>query len=174
MAEIASVAAVILALIMAYAAFTKLTDHQTTTESFRQLGLPQPNLVAWAVPTAELALAVALLAVPGWGGVGSFVLLVGFTTYLGLLVRSGVEVSCGCFGSTSSEPVSVAEIGRNLTLLGLAGLAASQTTLVRPSLSAVIVVTSGCLIALTLAQLVALHNQVGSLFRLELAGEGQA
>ncbi len=171
MTEVSSVAAVALALVMLYAAQSKLRTHQTTTRSFRQLGLPQPSFVAWLVPLAEIAIAVALMFFPGWGGVAAFVMLVGFTTFLVSILRSDAQLSCGCFGSTSNEPVSIVEIGRNLILLGLAAASTSIEHLTWPSLAAIMVVSLAGVIGLTVVQLVFLRSQIGSLFRIELAGE---
>ncbi len=158
---------------MLYAAQSKLRSHEATSRDFRQLGLPQPALVAWLVPLAELAIAIALILTPGWGGFAAFIMLLGFTTFLVSILRSGVQVSCACFGSTNNEPVSIAEIGRNLILLGLAGASALIEQLVKPTLASVMVVSVAVLIGLTLTQLVSLRSTVGPLFRIELAGEAE-
>lgn len=171
MAEVSSVAAVVLSLIMVFAAQSKLRSHAATSQGFRHLGLPQPSLVAWLVPLAELAIAIALILTPGWGGVGAFVMLIGFTTFLVSVVRSGAQVSCGCFGSTNNEPISATEIGRNLILLVLAGTSASIERLTQPTLASLMVVSVATLIGLTLVQLVSLRSTIGPLFRIELAGE---
>ncbi len=173
MTEVSSVAAVALSLVMLYAAQSKLRTHQTTAHSFRQLGLPQPSLVAWLVPLAEILIAAALILLPGWGGVAAFVMLVGFTTFLIGILRSGATVSCGCFGSSNDEPVSLSDIGRNLILLGFAGASAFIEQLTRPTLAAVMVVSIAGLIGMMVVQLVSLRSQIGSLFRIELAGEAE-
>ena len=171
MTEVSSVAAVILAIVMLYAAQSKLRAHEATSRDFQQLGLPQPAVVAWLVPLAEIAIAVALVATPGWGGVAAFIMLIGFTTFLVSILRSGAQVSCACFGSTNNEPVSVVEVGRNLILLTLAAASASIERLVQPTLASVMVVSIAALIGLTLVQLISLRTVIGPLFHIELAGE---
>lgn len=171
MAELASVASLILAVVMAHAGQSKLRSHAQTTESFDQLGLPQPSVLAWIVPAAELVIALALVLWSGWGGVAAFVLLAAFTAFLLSILRSGRVVSCGCFGSTSTEPISSSEIGRNGVLLGLAALASTTSSLTTPDLPAVVTVTVAGLSAMTVVQLFSLRSQIGSLFRIELAGE---
>lgn len=46
---------------------------------------------------------------------------------VGIVIHRGVRARCACFGATSSEPIGLTHLIRNLTLLGLllAGLAAS-------------------------------------------------
>ncbi len=171
MTEIGSAAAILLALVMAYAAQSKLRSHSQTTQSFSELGLPWPTFSAWFVPVAELAIAVSLLLAPGWGGVAGFALLLGFTTYLLTILKSGLSVACSCFGSTGNEPVSSLEIGRNIGLLGLAATATTTSQLHRPSLAALVLVSISLLLVLLISQLFHLYHQVGSLFRIEFAGE---
>lgn len=171
MAELAATAAILLALVLGYAGLTKIANHRRTAETFAQLGLPKPTLAAWLVPAAELGIAAALLTTPGWGGVAAAAMLTGFSIYLLALLRSGAEVSCGCFGSSNNNPASSADLGRNLTLITIALGAATIDRLVVPSFASVVVVTIGALTLLLGSQLLDLRGQLGSLFRIQLAGE---
>jgi hypothetical protein len=47
-----------------------------------------------------------------------------FTAFLGIRLRRGAVISCGCFGSAASTPVTSVTIIRNLMLISAAGLAA--------------------------------------------------
>jgi hypothetical protein len=117
---VASSAALVLASVLGVAAVAKARRPQRTAATFARLGLPRPGALAWGVPGAEAAVAVALLTTPAWGGVVAFALLAGFTAYLAALVRSGRPVSCGCFGSSGDHPVSGVDLARNAALLALA------------------------------------------------------
>ncbi|MFT7599300.1 MAG: hypothetical protein ACI8TP_002229 [Acidimicrobiales bacterium] len=171
MAGLASLAAVTLALVLAWAAAVKLARPDQTTTDFRQLGLPVPALLARLVPMGELAVAVTLVLSPGWGGVAGFVLLAAFSSWLYSVVRSGRVVSCGCFGSASTEPVSMVEVVRNLLLMALAATAVSISSLVRPDFPSVVLFTTLTMLGAVAVQLVALAGITNGLFRAELAGE---
>lgn len=171
MSGITSLAAIGLAAVLLWAAGSKLLRPAETAADFRQLGLPAPTLLARLVPIVELATAILLLVAPGWGGVVGFALLAGFTALLIALVRSGRVVSCGCFGSSSTEPVSVVEVARNCLLLIMAASAASSSGLVRPALPDFVVVSTSAVVGLLLLQLLALSRVAGGLFGAELAGE---
>jgi hypothetical protein len=167
----ASLSATALALVLAWAAVAKGIRPRATTIEFRQLGLPLPGVLARLVPIIEVVVAILLVLTPGWGGVFAFALLAGFTTLLVSIIRSGRVVSCGCFGSTSNEPVSINEVTRNLVLLTLAAGAASITDLKRPALPETILFTTGLLLAALAVQLVAFYRTTGAFWRTELAGE---
>ncbi len=171
MSGISSLAAVGLAAVLLWAAGAKLLRPTETAADFRQLGLPAPMLLARLVPLVEIATALLLLMAPGWGGVVGFALLAGFTALLLAVVRSGRVVSCGCFGSSSTEPVSMVEVARNGLLLLAAAVAATSTGLVRPALPDLVVVSTTAIVGLLLLQLLALSRVAGGLFGAELAGE---
>ena len=124
-AVVALAAAVALAGVLVVAAAAKLGDRAATTADFASLGLPVPAMWAVAVPLAELATALVLVVLPGWGGVAAFALLAAFTATLALVVRSGRVVTCACFGGASTEPVSIRHLARNGLLLALALVAAT-------------------------------------------------
>jgi len=130
-----TVFAIFLAAMFALAAVSKLRDRTGTRDGFVNLGLPMPDVLAWAVPVLELAVGVALIFTPGWGGVAAFALLLVFTVVLVTTITSGRLVPCRCFGGTSDEPVSWAQVVRNVWLLGLAAVASLAITLERPSVA---------------------------------------
>src|SRR5687767_14532082 len=124
MHRVASAAALVLAAVFVWAAGAKLANRAETERGFRELGLPA--VAATLVPIVELALAIALIVIPTWGAVFALALLVGFTTFLALAIRSGVRAGCNCFGSARRTPISWTALLRNavLALLALVALAA--------------------------------------------------
>ncbi len=126
--------AVILAGVLLWAAVAKLRDRAGTVTGFDQLGLPRAQLLAILVPVAEAATAIALIAMPGWGGVVSFALLAAFTVVLVTTIRTGRLVPCRCFGGTSDAPVNWGHVLRNVGLMAMAVLATLNDRLVWPSM----------------------------------------
>lgn len=122
---VARAAALALAVILVVAAGAKLARRGDTGRELESLGLIAPEVLAWLVPVAELAVALLLVVVPVWGGMAAFALLVAFTTVLVRVLRSGRTVSCNCFGALSSRPISPTTLLRNLALLALALIAAA-------------------------------------------------
>ncbi len=173
MAEVSSIAAVALALILVWAAIAKATTPAETTADFALLGLPTPAILARLVPLAELAIGVLLVILPGWGGVAAFVMLTGFTALLVGLVRSGQQISCSCFGAVSGEPVSWVEVTRNGALLLMAAGAATLDSLVGPGFAAVVAFSAASVIAVVVIQLVTFRRDVGVIWSTQLAGEAQ-
>lgn len=135
MSGLSSIGAVVLAGVLAWAAVLKVANHDSTVEGFALLGLPRPAQAAWLVPVLELAIAVALVLVPGWGGVAAFVMLSGFTTFLITMIRSGVSVPCRCFGASGEAAVSKRDVARNMVLLVVAGSSATLDNLLTPGIA---------------------------------------
>lgn len=123
--SIARAAALVLAVVLVVAAGAKLARRGATGRELESLGLVAPEVLAWAVPAAELGVALLLVLAPAWGGMAAFALLVAFTTVLVRVLRSGRTVSCNCFGALSSRPISPTTLLRNLALLALAVVAAT-------------------------------------------------
>ncbi len=139
--DAAMTAAVVLAVTFAWAGAAKLGRPAATAEGFADLGLRRPRVLARAVPVVELILAVALLSVPGLGGIVALGLLAGFTFVLARALRQGVPVRCACFGRAGAAPLSAVDLVRNGLLGSLAGLAAAAGLEPhRPSLGAAAVV----------------------------------
>ncbi|MDH4364565.1 MAG: hypothetical protein OEY70_10835 [Acidimicrobiia bacterium] len=121
----ARAAALVLAAVLVVAAGAKLARRGETGRELASLGLVAPGVLAWTVPAAELTVAGLLVVAPAWGGMAAFALLVAFTTVLVRVLRSGRAVSCNCFGSLSSRPISPTALLRNLALVALAVIAAT-------------------------------------------------
>ncbi|MGI9033935.1 MAG: hypothetical protein DLM65_03825 [Candidatus Aeolococcus gillhamiae] len=137
MAGFGYVCAVLLALVFVRAGTAKVARPAATAAGFAALGVPAAPAIARAVPLVELALAVALLAVPRAGGIAALVLLAGFSAFLARTVRAGVTVGCNCFGQAGAEPVSGRDLVRNAMLGLLAAAALGATRPTRPSAGAV-------------------------------------
>jgi len=114
------VCALVLAAVFVRAAAAKLARRDQTAESFAALRLPAARPLAHLVPVLELVLAVVLIAAPRVGGIAALVLLVAFTAVLVRAITSGVGAPCNCFGAASAEPISCADVLRNLLLASLA------------------------------------------------------
>lgn len=117
---VAAVAAIVLAVVLGWAAVTKAVDGAATADGFAALGLPRPAVLARLVPLAEAATAVGLVVVPRWAGLAAFGLLAVFTAVLVSMLQSGVSAPCACFGAGANRPVSAGQVVRNLVLLALA------------------------------------------------------
>ena len=109
------VAALVLAVVFAWSGVAKLVRRPDMTG----LGLPASTPLVLAV--VELGLAASLVASPVVGGIAALTLLAGFTAFL--VARRGSGTGCGCFGSTSTKPVSNVDLVRNGALLLVAALA---------------------------------------------------
>jgi len=121
--DLGMAAACVLAATFAWAGAAKLGQRQATATGFADLGLARPAALARVVPCVELALAVALLAVPAAGAAAALVLLGCFSAVLVRALRRGDEVRCACFGRAGGPPLSWVELARNGLLGGLAVLA---------------------------------------------------
>lgn len=113
-------AAVVLAVVFALAAVSKLRDLDATIEGFTALGLPTPRVFAAIIPLAELGIVALLLIVPAAGALAAIVTLAFFTTFLVGRLRAGVHAPCACFGAARPSPLSWIDVVRNLLLLVLA------------------------------------------------------
>jgi hypothetical protein len=122
---VALAARVVLALALAGAALAKLRDREhVTVQMDALLGARLATVAAIGVPVVELAIAIALVAVPGSGlpAVGAVIMLLAFTV---VLVRAQARhVPCPCFGGgTTASPAGPRSVLRNGVLLALAVLA---------------------------------------------------
>lgn len=145
MDDVARAAAVVLAAVFAMAAVAKLRRPAATSSSFAALGLPQPGMLAYAVPVVEVVLAVALIDAPAPAAWAAIVLLAAFTAVLARAIAKGTGAPCACFGSArrATEPVSSVELVRNAMLAALAVVAtgAPAGEVGVPSLPALVIVT---------------------------------
>lgn len=89
-------------ILFVYAAWAKLADYTNF-----QFGLSESpyiasfaGFLAWAVPALEFLIAVLLfLPVTRLAGLyASFLLMLAFTIYIGVMLLSGLEIPCSCGG----------------------------------------------------------------------------
>lgn len=77
--------------------------------------------IARVLPWAEIALALALLVLPGvWqilAAMAAVVLFAGYWAAIARAIIQGNTASCNCFGSASSAPISMFTLIRNTALL---------------------------------------------------------
>lgn len=159
LADAGMTAAALLAALLAWAGTAKLQRAEATRLGFAALGIPQPERAAVAVPLAELAIAVLLLALPPAGAALALLLLGAFTWVLVTRVRAGVAVPCACFGQPHAPPLSWLEVGRNACLVVLAALALAAGRAHVPGLRGVLIATG--LAVLALAVLSYLRTRLG-------------
>jgi hypothetical protein len=155
------------------AAITKGRQQRETVRSFTDLGLPVPTVLAVVVPAVELAIAVLIIVRFSVGSVVAVALLGMFTAFLGIRLRRGDVISCGCFGSAASTPVTSVTIIRNLMLISAAGLAAvGSAQLTRSDIAAnewvALVGAAGSfgLVGALIIALLTVRTSIGSVFAL--------
>jgi hypothetical protein len=118
---------IVLALVLAAAAVAKIADRAALPGRLRAMGIaPRSSVaIARALPVVELAVAIALVAVPGSSlpAAAALALLLAFTVFL--LATARRAVPCACFGTvrTTRAVSTPAAIVRNGVLLGLGVLA---------------------------------------------------
>jgi putative oxidoreductase len=115
-----------------FAGVAKLRDptaFATEIANYRLVPSLAPYL-ATTLPTVELVVGVALVVGPLlWrraAAVAAMALLAMFTVAVVHVVRSGINVECGCFGG-SSGPVSGWTVARDLALLAAAAFVFRDT-----------------------------------------------
>jgi Methylamine utilisation protein MauE len=115
MTTVSSASAFLLALLFFVAGVTKLRTPTAIIQAARDMGAP--SWVAPLLAPMEIGVSVMLVIRPRVGAIAAAGLLVTFTVLLRRVVRSGAKVSCGCFGSSSREPVTMVTVARNVALL---------------------------------------------------------
>lgn len=112
------------------AGVAKAFDRQGTLKAFAGFGVPVPlrKPLAYLLPAAELAVAVALLYIQtSWyGAMGAAILLLIFIGGMLYQFAKGNAPDCHCFGQVHSEPVGLSSIIRNIVLLIPAGILSVQ------------------------------------------------
>lgn len=121
-----------LSAVLVTSGIAKLRDRRATRDAFDALRVPRAvpaDTAATALPWAEVALAVLLLAAPsGWLVPVALSVLVLMLSYTWLVARAlGFDepVSCSCFGSLGHHEIDRTTLGRNALLVVLSGVAAS-------------------------------------------------
>ncbi len=89
-------------LLFLYTAIMKLKDHTGFVAAIEKNPLlaDYASLLSWLVPVCEIVL-VVLLAIPRSrrvGLLGSFILMVAFTAYVGYMVATSSDLPCTCGG----------------------------------------------------------------------------
>lgn len=104
---ISFIAAVLLILLFAYAAVSKLVDHQRFVEQMQLAPVPLMKLAApvlgWVVPQVEIVIVLMLLfeRYRRMGLICSFFLLLAFELYISGMLLSGLDLPCTCGGLIS-------------------------------------------------------------------------
>ena len=147
MRDLGGAAALVLAVVFAWAAVAKFRTPAETTASFHGLGLPAAPVLAKAVPIVELAVAAGLVAAPAMVAWPALALVLAFSVVIARAVAAGSTVTCACFGGATATgdvalPVSVVELVRNAGLGALAIVASGAAAgTVRTSLPALVIVS---------------------------------
>lgn len=134
----ASVAAVLLSAVFAWAALAKALRRAPTAAAFAELGVPAPGVLAVLVPAGEAVVAALLVLRPDVGAALALAALAAFTLVVVRALSRGAAGGCGCFGSRRAEPVSPADVVRNGFLAAFAAVATGTNHLVRPGVPAVL------------------------------------
>lgn len=118
-----------IAALLVTSGIAKVRAPAETRSAFQQLRLPRvladgpaPTVLPWA----EIALAIALLVLPGrWALIPAVVALGLMLTYLAIIVRAlgfGYPVTCSCFGRLGLGLVTRRTMWRNAALVVVAGV----------------------------------------------------
>ncbi|MGM0385171.1 MAG: peroxiredoxin family protein [Actinomycetota bacterium] len=124
-------APLLLAVVLAVSGVGKLRDDDAATAAeWTDLGVPaglNTRTLRRAHPWAELALALALVVLPGWLGVAAALAAVLLTlAYLMMIARAAARpepAECACFGTGARTAITGRTVARNAALVLLAVLA---------------------------------------------------
>ena len=100
-----------------FAALAKIGDMSTFAfqiHNFRLSPVWAENLVAMTLPWIELIAGLSLILAirPRAGGLVCTVLMAVFLLGVGLAVARGLDIECGCFGTTDGANVGLAKMPR--------------------------------------------------------------
>ena len=114
--------------IFAVAGLAKLGDLQAFADqihNFRIVPVPTENLVALFLPWVELVAALALILGirAREGALLVSAMMAVFTVAVGAALIRGLDIECGCFGTSDASRVGLVKIVQNLGMLGIAALA---------------------------------------------------
>jgi uncharacterized membrane protein YphA (DoxX/SURF4 family) len=113
---------IVIGIIFIYAAIEKITDHAAFSNSiynYKLLPLSLVNLLAITLPWVELSAGLLLLFgiyVKENSAIISTLLIVFFIAIAISLAR-GLDIDCGCFGTSDGAKVSLIKLGENLVLI---------------------------------------------------------
>lgn len=116
---------VAIGVLMAWAGLAKIGNLHGFAEqlhNFRMMPVPVENLIAMSLPWIELLAALALIfGVRARAGALLSALLLGvFTIAVFVAMGRGLDIECGCFGTSDATRVGWGKIGQNLAMLALA------------------------------------------------------
>jgi uncharacterized membrane protein YphA (DoxX/SURF4 family) len=99
---IPGIIALLLVVLFLYTGISKLMEYSSFKEQIATSPVLAPiaSFIAWALPLAEFAVAIALL-IPVWrlwGLYASFVLMLLFTGYIAAILSFSKELPCSCGG----------------------------------------------------------------------------
>jgi uncharacterized membrane protein YphA (DoxX/SURF4 family) len=111
-----------------FAALPKIGDMQSFAlqiHNYRMIPVALENLMAITLPWIELVIALALLLgiYPRSGAMLSAGLMVVFLVAIGQAVARGLDIDCGCFGTTRAAEVGFTKLAEDVGLLVLALIA---------------------------------------------------
>jgi hypothetical protein len=149
MGLLGSAAAPVLAALLLWAGMVTLTRRGATAAALAALHVPLPAAAAVVVPVLEIGIAALLLVHPADGAAASMVLVA--MSHLALTWWAGTGRACPRVGSPRLDPVSWADVGRNLVLGGLGVVALfAGSRLSAPGLPALMAVTTMVLAGMVL------------------------
>ncbi len=115
---------IVMGIVFAWAALAKLGDLRGFADqvhNFRMLPIFTENIVALSLPWIELLAALALILNirARSGAVVVTGLLAGFTLAVIVALIRGLDIECGCFGTSDASRVGLVKITQNLGMLVL-------------------------------------------------------
>ena len=116
--------AVVVGVVVVWAGASKLVAGSSWSDGVASAGVPRWMLSR--LPLLEVVIG-ALTAVRSWVPVIPLVLaglLMAFTAWIVVAMRSDDVPTCACFGSTSKKPIGWRHVARNSALIALAASAA--------------------------------------------------
>jgi uncharacterized membrane protein YphA (DoxX/SURF4 family) len=113
------------------AAFFKIADPMAFAVQIHNFRMPlagTENLIAMTLPWVELLAGAALVigVKPRAGAVIVFVLMIAFTTAVGVAWGRGLNIECGCFGTLAGARVGARKFAENVVLMTIAMLAVGR------------------------------------------------
>jgi hypothetical protein len=154
-----SAAAPVLAALLAWAGAATLLHRDRVRAALSGLRVPAVSFMAVIVPMLEIVIAGVLVVHPADGAASALVLVAG--SHLALTWWAGSGLACPRVGSARLDPVSWADVGRNLGL-GALGVVAlfGGSAVSAPSLPALVVVTTTVLSGVVLLAAAELHGRM--------------
>jgi uncharacterized membrane protein YphA (DoxX/SURF4 family) len=123
--RVVRVSQIAIGVIFVWAGLAKIGDPRSFAEqvhNFRMVPVALENLVAITLPWVELVAGLALLtrARARAGAVIASVLMAAFTVGVAIALARGLDIECGCFGTSDASRVGAVKVVENLGMLALA------------------------------------------------------